>query len=147
MKNNKLPPILYAEDNLMDVELTMDAFEESNIRNRLDLVRDGQELLDYLKYEGAYAQRPKEIPCVILLDNKMPRLSGLEALKIIKSDSTLKYIPVVMMTSSKLDNDLIESYNYGVNAYVLKPVKMDEFITAIQNIGLFWAVFNRTIEP
>lgn len=147
MINNNLPPILYAEDNLMDVELTMDAFAESNISNRLDLVRDGQELLDYLRYEGAYTERQKEMPCVILLDNKMPRLSGLEALKIIKSDPTFKYIPVVMMTSSKLDNDLIDSYNYGVNAYVLKPLNMEQFIVAIQNIGLFWAVFNRTIEP
>ena len=84
---------------------------------------------------------------IIILDLHMPIMSGLELLEVLKSTITFKYIPVVMMTSSKLDNDLIDSYNYGVNAYVLKPVNMEQFIVAIQNIGLFWAVFNRTIEP
>ncbi|MCX6281457.1 MAG: response regulator [Bacteroidetes bacterium] len=141
----KIPPILYAEDNENDIELTLAAFKECNLQNRVDVVRDGRQVLDYLNYTGKFKDRPEERPVVILLDIKMPKMDGIQVLKIIKSDETLKTIPVVMLTSSSMDNDLVESYNLGVNAYVVKPVDFMEFLEAVKKIGSFWALVNKTI--
>ena len=131
----KIPPILYAEDNENDIELTLAAFKECKLQNRVDVVRDGRQVLDYLNYNGKFKNRSEERPVVILLDIKMPKMDGIQVLKIIKSDETLKTIPVVMLTSSSMDNDLIESYNLGVNAYVVKPVDFMEFLEAVKKIG------------
>ena len=141
----KIPPILYAEDNLNDIELTMAAFKECNLQNRVDVVKDGRQVLDYLNYEGKFKNRAEERPVVILLDIKMPKMDGIQVLKILKSDETLKTIPVVMLTSSSMEKDLVESYNLGVNAYVVKPVDFLEFLEAVKKIGSFWALVNKTI--
>jgi CheY-like chemotaxis protein len=141
----EIPSILYAEDNENDIELTLAAFKECNLQNRVDVVGDGQEVLDYLRYEGKYQNRKKEKPVVILLDIKMPKMDGIQALRVIKSDPELKTIPVVMLTSSSMETDLMESYNLGVNAYVIKPVNFNEMIEAVKKIGSFWALLNKTI--
>ncbi|MDX2306340.1 MAG: response regulator [Microscillaceae bacterium] len=143
---DKLPPILYAEDNENDIELTLAAFEDCHIKNRIDVVRDGQEVIDYLRYQGNYTSRPHENPIVILLDIKMPRVSGIDALQIIKSDDHLKLIPVVILTSSSMDKDILESYNLGVNAYVVKPVSFEEFMQAVKKLGIFWALVNQSVR-
>ncbi len=140
-----LPSILYAEDNENDIELTLAAFKQCNLQNRIDVVRDGQQVLDYLKFEGEFKNRQNEKPVVILLDIKMPKLDGIQTLKIIKSDPELKTIPVVMLTSSSMETDMVESYHLGVNAYVVKPVDFEDFIEAVKKIGSFWALLNRTI--
>jgi len=139
------PPVLYAEDNENDIELTLTAFRECNLKNRIDVVRDGQQVLDYLFYTGDFANRERENPIVILLDNKMPKIDGIQALKIIKSDKDLKSIPIVMLTASSMESDMVESYKLGVNAYVVKPVDFFEFITAVKSIGSFWALLNKTL--
>ncbi|HNW72462.1 MAG: response regulator [Bacteroidales bacterium] len=139
------PPILYAEDNANDIELTLMAFRECNLQNRIDLVTDGLQVLDYLNYAGKYAERPLEKPVVILLDIKMPKMDGIQVLRRIKSDENLKTIPVVMLTSSSMEQDLVESYHLGVNAYVVKPVDFLEFMEAVRKIGSFWALVNKTI--
>lgn len=141
----KILPILYAEDNENDIELTLEAFKECKIKNRIDVVRDGQQVLDYLTYQGDYANREKEKPIVILLDIKMPKLDGLEALKIIKENEELKTIPVVMLTSSSIEKDLVESYSIGANAYVIKPINFDDFLETVKKIGAFWAIVNKTV--
>ncbi len=146
MNKFNMPPILYAEDNSLDVELTMDAFEEIHLSNRVDRVKDGQEVLDYLRYEGEFADRKKERPCLILLDNKMPRMTGIEALKYIKNDTKFRDIPIIMMASSKLERELFQSHNYEVNAYIIKPVDFGQFIYAIKNIGIFWGLWNKTAD-
>ena len=137
-------PILLAEDNANDIELSLAAFKENKLANRVDVVRDGVEALDYLFYRGKYADRPVESPVVILLDIKMPRKTGIEVLKEIKQNEDLRNIPVVMLTSSDLDKDIFESYNLGVNAYVVKPVDFIEFAKAVKTLGLFWTVLNKT---
>jgi CheY-like chemotaxis protein len=142
---DKIPPILYAEDNPNDVELTLAAFKECNLQNRIDVVSDGQEVIDYLTYEGKFASRNKEKPTVILLDIKMPKLDGIQVLKIIKNNEDLRTIPVVMLTSSAMESDLMESYNLGVNAYVVKPVDFQVFIDTVKKIGFFWALLNKTV--
>lgn len=142
---NKLPTILYADDNENDIELTLEAFKECNLLNKIEVTRDGKEVLDYLKYEGVYENRPKEKPILILLDIKMPKLDGIEVLKVIKEDDDLKTIPVVMLTSSSMEMDLIESYKLGANAYVVKPVDFLEFMESVKKIGSFWAIVNKTI--
>lgn len=139
-------PVLYAEDNDNDVELTLTAFEQCRLNNRIDVVRDGVEVLDYLYYRGKFANRPVETPVVILLDNKMPRMDGIEVLKIIKADPKLKTIPVVMLTASTLERDMLDSYQLGVNAYVVKPVDFIDFISAVKNLGIFWAMINKTVD-
>ncbi len=143
-KMKKYPPILYAEDSKNDVELTMSALKKCNLQNKIDVVFDGHQVLDYLMYKGDYANREIENPILILLDIKMPKLDGIETLKIIKANSDLKSIPVVMLTSSAMENDIAESYQLGVNAYVIKPIGFEEFIFAIKQIGGFWAVVNKT---
>lgn len=142
---DNVPPILYAEDNENDIELTLTAFKECGLKNRIDVVRDGQEVLDYLNYEGKFAGREKENPLLILLDIKMPKVDGIQALKVIKTNEDWKSIPVVMLTASSMERDRIETYNLGVNGYVVKPVDFLEFIDAVKKIGAFWVYINKTV--
>ncbi len=139
---NDLKRILLAEDDVKDVELTLAALQEFNLANEVVVVNDGQEALDYLYYKENFANRNNGNPALILLDIKMPRVNGLEVLNKIKSDENLKSIPTVILTSSREERDIIESYILGVNAYVVKPVDFEEFIKAVKNLGLFWAVIN-----
>lgn len=135
--------ILLVEDNANDAELTLTALAENHFANEVDLVRDGAEALDYLYRRGKYADRPSGNPAVVLLDLKLPKLNGLEVLEQIKSDDRLRTIPVVMLTSSREEPDLIRSYDLGVNAYVVKPVDFGEFMQALKELGFFWAVINQ----
>ena len=134
--------ILYAEDDERDVELTMEALGEHNLANSVKVVRDGEEALDCLYRRGAYKDRVGEDPVLILLDLKMPKVDGLQVLRQIKSDRRLKIIPVVVLTSSREEKDLLESYQLGVNAYVVKPVEFEKFLEAVKEIGLFWVLLN-----
>jgi len=134
--------ILFAEDNPRDVELTLEALGDHNLANNVIVVRDGVETMDYLRCEGKYKQRKPGNPAVLLLDIKMPRMDGIEVLRAIRNDNKLKMLPVVMLTSSREEQDLIKSYELGVNAYVVKPVDFKEFIEAVKQIGVFWAVIN-----
>lgn len=138
----KLKRILLAEDNENDIELTLSALSEKHLANRVDIVRDGAEALEYLRRQGKYAQRDTGNPVVLLLDLKMPKVDGLEVLQTIKSDEHLKHIPVVILTSSRQEEDLVKSYHLGANAYVVKPVGFDEFVMAIKELGMFWALLN-----
>jgi CheY-like chemotaxis protein len=137
-----LKKILMVEDNPNDIELTMEALSENNIANAIDTARDGEEALDYLYCKGKFSSRPSQNPAVILLDLKLPKVDGLEVLRTIRGDAGLKMIPVVILTSSREESDLIESYRLGVNAYVVKPVDFNEFVQAIRTLGLFWAIIN-----
>lgn len=134
------------EDNLNDAELTMEALSSSNLANRVEHVTDGVEALDYLYAREKFENSEKKHPAVILLDIKMPRMDGIEVLQQIKSDTRLKKIPVVMLTSSREEPDLEACYNLGVNAYVVKPVNFKEFIEAVKQIGVFWALINESIH-
>jgi CheY-like chemotaxis protein len=134
--------ILFAEDNPMDVELTLEALADHNLANNVIVVRDGVETLEFLRCEGKYKQRKPCNPAVLLLDIKMPRMDGIEVLKTIRGDDKLKTLPVVMLTSSREEQDMVRSYALGVNAYVVKPVDFKEFIEAVKQVGVFWAVIN-----
>jgi CheY-like chemotaxis protein len=134
--------ILLADDCLRDTELTLNALEEFHLASEVKTVRDGVEALDYLYHRGKFADTPKERPLVVILDLKMPRMDGLEVLRRMKHDPALKSIPVVMLTSSREESDLVESYKIGVNAYVVKPVEFAEFVEAIQRLGVFWGLVN-----
>ncbi|HZR46555.1 MAG TPA: response regulator [Candidatus Manganitrophaceae bacterium] len=134
--------ILLAEDNTEDVELTLEALSEYNLANEVVVVRDGAEALDYLYRRGSFKMRASGNPAVILLDIKMPKMDGLEVLRRIKGDDEMKKIPVVMLTSSREEPDLAESYKLGVNAYVVKPVNFQEFVKAVKQLGVFWALLN-----
>ena len=134
--------ILLVEDSQHDAELTMVALEECHLANHVDHATDGAEALDYLYRRGAYSTRSNEFPAVVLLDLKMPRVDGLEVLSQMKSDPSLKHIPVVMLTSSREERDLIRSYQLGVNAYVVKPVDFQQFIESVKQLGCFWAIVN-----
>jgi len=138
----ELRQILFAEDNPKDVELTLEALADNNLANRVEVVRDGVEAMEYLRREGKYKLRSPGNPAVAILDIKMPRMDGLEVLRAIRSDPALKMIPVVMLTSSREEQDLIRSYELGINAYVVKPVKFSEFIEAVKHLGVFWAILN-----
>jgi len=138
----ELKTILLAEDNPKDIELTIEALEENNLVNQIEVVRDGVEALEYLRCEGDFINRKGGNPAFILLDIKMPRMDGIELLRIIRSDPKLKMIPVVILSSSREERDLITSYNLGVNAYVVKPVNFNDFMNAVKQIGIFWAVLN-----
>lgn len=135
--------ILLVEDDPKDVELTLSALEDNNIANEVVVTRDGTEALDYLYRRGSYATRAEHDPLLILLDLKLPKVDGLQVLLQLKSDDRLKLIPVVMLTSSNEEKDVVRSYNLGVNAYVVKPVDFDEFAAAIKQLGLFWTITNR----
>lgn len=137
-----LKRILLAEDNKNDIELTLAALEEYNLANEVIVVRDGVEVLDYMFRRGQFADHPNGIPAVVLLDLKMPRLDGLEALRQIRAEARFKHVPVVMITSSREERDLVRSYELGVNAYVVKPVDFQKFVECIKQIGFFWALIN-----
>jgi CheY-like chemotaxis protein len=134
--------ILLVEDDPHDVQLTLAALSEHNLANSVSVVHDGEQALDYLYCRGKFEARKSGPPVFVLLDLKMPKVSGLEVLKIIKADEHLKSIPVVVLTSSREEPDLIESYQHGVNAYVVKPVDFSEFVKAVKRLGIFWAAIN-----
>ena len=137
-----LPKILLVEDNENDIMLTLSALKENNLANDVQVLRDGEEALDYLFRRGKYKELLPGKPAVILLDLKMPKIDGLEVLQVIKSDKKLRTIPVVVLTSSNIESDLIKSYEFGANAYVVKPVDFQEFVRAIKELGVFWAILN-----
>jgi DNA-binding response OmpR family regulator len=134
--------ILMVEDDPKDVELTLTALEEYNLGNEVVVTRDGEEGLDYLYHRGKFQTRTNGNPAVLLLDLKLPKVDGLEVLQQIKSDAKLKMIPVVVLTSSREERDMVASYKLGVNAYVVKPVDFHEFVNAIKELGVFWAIIN-----
>ena len=138
----KLGRILLAEDNPKDIELALEALDEHRLANDVVVVRNGEEALDYLYRRGAFSTRPEGNPAVVLLDLKMPKVDGLEVLRQIKSDQELRVVPIVMLTSSRDEEDLLESYQLGANAYVVKPIDFQQVIEAIKQLGLFWAVLN-----
>jgi CheY-like chemotaxis protein len=137
-----LKPILLVEDSPKDVELTLAALEQCQLANAVIVARDGAEALDYLYARGAYADRNTGDPAVVLLDLKLPKVDGLEVLQKIKEDAHLRHTPVVMLTSSREERDLVTSYSLGVNAFVVKPVGFEQFFEAIRDLGMFWAVLN-----
>jgi CheY-like chemotaxis protein len=141
-ENRSVKSILLVEDDLRDVQLTLDALSEYHLSNKVFVVHDGAEALDYLYHRGKFITRAPGNPVLVLLDNKMPKVSGLEVLKIIKADEHLKVIPVVVLTSSREAPDLAEFYKHGVNAYVVKPVDFSEFMQAVKQLGIFWAAVN-----
>ena len=138
-----IKPILLAEDSLADAEMAIDALREANLANPIVHVEDGVETMEYLLREGRYADRELGDPSVLLLDIKMPRMDGLEVLQRIRSNDQLKHIPVVILSSSREESDLAQSWNLGVNAYVVKPVDINQFFEAVKTLGRFWAVFNQ----
>ena len=139
-----LKPILLVEDNLNDIELVLSALKRNNLANEVITARHGGEALDCLHRRGDFADYKGDDPILILLDLKMPKVDGLEALKQIKADERLKLIPVVMLTSSSEETDLVKSYRLGVNAYVVKPVDFTQFVDTIRQLGIFWALINKT---
>jgi DNA-binding response OmpR family regulator len=136
--------ILIVEDDPNDVELTLTALEEYNLANEVVVTRDGEEALDYLYCRGNFKTRSNDSPAVLLLDLKLPKRDGLEVLQQIKSDEKLKMIPVVVLTSSHEEKDVVASYKLGVNAYVVKPVDFHEFVNAVKELGVFWALINES---
>lgn len=139
----ELKRILLVEDNVNDVELVLNAMEENRLANEVVVVRDGQEALDYLQRRGVFRLRAEGNPAVVLLDLKLPKVDGLEVLERMRQDEALRCVPVVMLTSSNEEKDLARSYRLGVNAYVVKPVDFGEFVGAIRDLGLFWAIINQ----
>jgi len=140
--------ILLAEDNADDVEITKRALKESRVINRLFVVRDGEEALDYLFHKGQYQDKNKSPrPGLILLDINMPRMNGIDVLKRIKADVSLRFIPVVMLTVSRRDEDVVKSYDLGCNSFIAKPVDFDKFVELIKEINLYWGVLNVGIPP
>ncbi len=140
--HTEVKSILLVDDSPRDTELEIDALAQHNLANEVVAVRDGAEALDYLFRRGPFANRPAGNPAVVLLDLKMPKVDGIEVLRQIKSDPQLKIIPVVVMTSSREESDLVTSYQLGVNAYIVKPVQFPEFVAAVKLVGAFWAVVN-----
>lgn len=139
---NELGRILIVEDDPRDLELTLAALAEHNLANEVVITRDGKQALDYLYCRGEFSTRSNENPAVLLLDLKLPKVDGLEVLEQIKLDERLKIIPVVVLTSSHEERDMVRSYKLGVNAYVVKPVDFHEFINAVKELGVFWALIN-----
>ena len=139
---NKGINILLVEDNPDDVELTLHALKKNKIANPVKIVRDGQEALDYLYHKGKYESMAYDLPNVILLDLKLPKVDGIEVLQRIKSDRKTKLIPVVVLTSSKEESDLLRSYDLGVNSYIRKPVDFDQFVETVRHIGFYWMLIN-----
>ncbi|HKP98502.1 MAG TPA: response regulator [Fibrobacteria bacterium] len=137
-----LKSVLLVEDNELDVELTLEAFKDNNLANHVQVLRDGEEALDYLYRQGRFRDRAGGNPILVLLDLKMPKVNGLDVLRRVKSDPDLKSIPIVMLTTSREEQDLVESYKLGVNAYVVKPVHFPEFVAALTRLGTFWALVN-----
>lgn len=137
-----LRPILLVEDNPRDLELTLAALAKCQLANEIVIARDGAEALDFLYTQGIHAERIPGDPAVVLLDLKLPKIDGLEVLEKIKTDAARKQIPIVMLTSSREERDLVRSYELGVNAFVVKPVDFNAFFEAIQDLGMFWAILN-----
>ena len=146
---NQIKRILLVEDDPKDVELTLTALEEYRLANAVDVVRDGAEALDYLYRRGKFQTRDGGNPAVVILDLKLPKVSGLEVLRQVKADAQLKLVPIVVLTSSREDQDLIASYQLGVNAYVVKPVDFHKFVDAVKTLGAFWVVLNEAplVDP
>ena len=138
----KIKKLLLVDDDPNDVELTIAALTDNNIVNDILVARDGAEALDYLKKRNKYENNKDPLPVVVLLDLKMPKIDGLEVLEFMKSDEKLKTIPVVILSSSRESKDLKRCYELGVNAYVVKPVKFENFIESVKNIGIFWVMIN-----
>lgn len=144
MSDSNAIEILLVEDNPDDLELALRALERANISNRIEVARDGAEALDFIFCEGTQAHRQiQDTPKVILLDLKLPKIDGLEVLKRIKSDPRTQMIPVVMLTSSQEQRDVVESYRLGVNSYIVKPVAFDGFLSAVQDLGMYWLLLNQ----
>src|ERR1041385_4968314 len=139
---NSLRPILLVEDNLRDIELTLAALNRHHVANEIVVARHGVEALDYLYRRGPFQNRAPGLPVVVFLDLKMPKVDGLEVLRQMKADPDLKKIPVVMVTSSREEQDLVKSYQLGVNAYVVKPVDFHQFVGSVKQLGFFWALLN-----
>jgi len=137
-----LKPILLVEDDPRDLELTLVALERSQLANEVVIVRDGEAALEYLQRQGPYAERPEGNPAVVLLDLKLPKVNGLEVLQVVRATEGVRSVPVVMLTSSHEETDVLRSYELGVNAYVVKPVEFKQFVEAIADLGIFWAVLN-----
>jgi CheY-like chemotaxis protein len=137
-----LRPILLAEDNPNDVELTLTALHNLNLANDIFVVQNGAEVLDFLHRRNGFATRPAILPAVVLLDLKMPLVDGLEALRQIRADDELRTIPIVILTSSREESDLVKGYQLGANGYVVKPVDFDQFMAAVAKLGVFWALIN-----
>ena len=137
--------ILLVEDNPVDVELTLRALHRNNLANQIQVVRDGEEALNFLFCRGPYSDRNfKSPPRLILLDLKLPKVDGLEVLKAVKNDPRTRFIPVVVLTSSKEEKDIVESYQLGANSYIVKPVDFDKFIEAVNSLGLYWLLLNQS---
>lgn len=134
--------ILLVEDSPNDIELTMVALGEHNLANEVDIVRDGAEALDYLFRRGSFQTREQGNPTIVLLDLKLPKIDGFEVLRQIRGDAQTKMIPVVALTSSREEQDLIETYRLGINAYVVKPVDFHQFVDAVKKLGAFWVLVN-----
>ena len=141
-----LRTILIAEDSGADAEIAIDALRDTSLANPIVHVEDGVEAMDFLLRRGAFAQREEGLPAVLLLDIKMPRMDGLEVLRLIRADEDLKRLPVVILSSSREESDLARSWDLGVNAYVVKPVDIDQFFQAVRTIGTFWALINQAPE-
>ena len=144
MLTNQVNEILLVEDNPDDVELALHALKRNNILNPIVVARDGQEAVDYLFYGGKYEDSGHDTPALILLDLKLPKVDGIEVLRKIKSESSLKKVPVVILTSSKEEKDLVESYDLGVNSYIRKPVDFDQFVETVRYIGYYWLLLNES---
>jgi CheY-like chemotaxis protein len=147
MSNNEVE-LLLVEDDPNDVELTLLALRKHKLANKIHVVRDGEEALDFLFARGAYAHRSSDgPPKVILLDLKLPKVSGLEVLKAIKEDPRTKAVPVVVMTSSREQRDMVEGYRLGVNSYIQKPIDFEQFQTTVRDLGYYWLVVNQSLPP
>jgi CheY-like chemotaxis protein len=142
-----IKPILLVEDNPKDLELTLNALEKTKLANEVVTARDGAEALDWLFCAGPHAGRDSGDPAVVLLDLKLPKIDGLEVLEKIKNSDELRHVPVVMLTASREESDLVRSYSLGVNSFVVKPVAFKEFFKAIQDLGVFWAILNEPHPP
>jgi CheY-like chemotaxis protein len=147
MSNFEEIEILLAEDSDSDAEMTLRALREKGLANSVTWVKDGESALDFIYYRGNYAERPNGPPKIILLDLKMPRVDGIDVLRQIKGNPSTKTIPVVVLTSSAQDRDLIDTYELGVNSYIVKPVDFDQFFQVISNLGFYWAVMNKVAPP
>jgi len=143
---NQIRRILLVEDDPQDVELTLTALEEYRLTNGVDVVRDGAEALDYLYRRRKFQTRDGHNPAVVILDLKLPKVSGLEVLRQVKADEELRLVPILVLTSSREEQDLIVSYQLGVNAYVVKPVDFYKFVEAVKTLGVFWAVLNESLR-
>lgn len=139
--------ILIVDDSPKDVELAIAALSEKNLANEVDIAEDGEEALEYLNKQGKFSDRLNGNPAVILLDIKMPKMNGIEVLKYIREDPKFKIIPVIMVTSSREEKDLVESYKLGANAYIVKPVDITQFMESIKTLGQFWVVINQQPHP